>query len=855
MSASNPVSPISSTYSISPVILHSRSPFLTTLKVSEFELSVPSTDRSSQNIIQFSAEPSNTPLEDELSLTSSSGQLAQSKMVSSLSSLSSMRSRSFILLDALAAEITDVTNSEDARPVKKPLESQRPLLISSASFSRAQSFESSGKPIRALHSSSNTKIASSSTDISSSSVVNSSHASRKRSKTLGSYENFPGAPPPSYGASTGLLGSITTFIKSKSRSSLSRSTSIESSSLESLTTLLPVDEDSTPSDYLDILLRHNPVTSIVALLSSKDDEFFRLTLRDYFARYFDFTQYSIDMALRQFLMLNELPKEAQQIDRVVYEFGRFYSQQHSETGLDTDTCYILTYALLMLHTDKFNPNNKQKMTRWEFIDNLLMSLMENRKCIDKDKGRDSPSLVTKEVLGYLYDNVVHSQFVRINRSQCKQALVALQTDSAFFPYPSCCTLVVNPGSSTSVCPLSQTSLSLVGRRKSSFLWQQPIIDVYEYITERKVKDLRLDIDFHFTNPFIGDCLQASDARSVCPVAPSMKYADQQIGSSFGNPDTKLLEKIINCLTDLSCRVVFKVPKQKAGFMCLPLTERISYNEKAPIETSKEYYIVRVVKLGLVARQESRLRSNAKSWKQYFCILTPVGMFFFKSLNLFKMVYHPGDESTKTLVLEQCPSSSTTTNLLESFDPSLVIRQSTAAMRSEKSIQLDEAINIPALSKRTLHGQLHHYTFYIYTRNSKETCMVDNEFELKFWINSINALSALAPVKLAAKNLKIFLGPERHKDEFYTEIRTAGTQTLTTRMTNLKTSIEKSKSLLLEYLQTVKKLELLTPLEPKSRDELLSSAKILNIKLEWMWYEATRGCELHKILDSVSQLMI
>ncbi|CAJ0921985.1 17896_t:CDS:10 [Entrophospora sp. SA101] len=84
---------------------------------------------------------------------------------------------------------------------------------------------------------------------------------------------------------------------------------------------------------------------------------------------FEFTNDPIDLALRKFLMECYLPKETQQIDRVMEAFAKRYHENNPELFPSSDTPYILAFSLLMLHTDAFNKSVKRKMTKEDFIKN------------------------------------------------------------------------------------------------------------------------------------------------------------------------------------------------------------------------------------------------------------------------------------------------------------------------------------------------------------------------------------------------------------------------------------------------------------------------------------------------------
>ena len=83
-----------------------------------------------------------------------------------------------------------------------------------------------------------------------------------------------------------------------------------------------------------------------------------------------------------------LPRETQQIDRVMEAFADRYRQCHptlfSSEGsrallyhstvlnLFLDHPYILAFSLIMLHTDAFNKSNKRKMTKADYIKNTRL---------------------------------------------------------------------------------------------------------------------------------------------------------------------------------------------------------------------------------------------------------------------------------------------------------------------------------------------------------------------------------------------------------------------------------------------------------------------------------------------------
>lgn len=106
----------------------------------------------------------------------------------------------------------------------------------------------------------------------------------------------------------------------------------------------------------------------------------------------DFTDLILVQALRQFLWSFRLPGEAQKIDRMMECFAQRYCQLNPDIFTNTDTCYVLSFAIIMLNTSLHNPSVKDKPTPEQFINmnrginnggdlpqELLLSLYESIK--------------------------------------------------------------------------------------------------------------------------------------------------------------------------------------------------------------------------------------------------------------------------------------------------------------------------------------------------------------------------------------------------------------------------------------------------------------------------------------------
>jgi Sec7-like guanine-nucleotide exchange factor len=97
-------------------------------------------------------------------------------------------------------------------------------------------------------------------------------------------------------------------------------------SLPRETIVIPEREpNETPAKYLARLQEAVNRDAIAGILARSDDAFSHSVLRSYM-RSFAFFEDPIDMAIRKLLMKVELPKETQQIDRVLQKFADRYHE-------------------------------------------------------------------------------------------------------------------------------------------------------------------------------------------------------------------------------------------------------------------------------------------------------------------------------------------------------------------------------------------------------------------------------------------------------------------------------------------------------------------------------------------------
>ncbi|XP_041941409.1 cytohesin-3-like isoform X2 [Alosa sapidissima] len=152
----------------------------------------------------------------------------------------------------------------------------------------------------------------------------------------------------------------------------------------------------TPEAVAEFLYKEDGLnkTAIGNFLGEREDMHLRILKA--FVDLHEFSDLNLVQALRQFLWSFRLPGEAQKIDRMMEAFATRYCNCNAGVFQSTDTCYILSFAIIMLNTSLHNPNVKDKP-------NLDRFISMNRGI---NNGGDLPS----DLLTKLYESIHNEPF-------------------------------------------------------------------------------------------------------------------------------------------------------------------------------------------------------------------------------------------------------------------------------------------------------------------------------------------------------------------------------------------------------------------------------------------------------------
>lgn len=125
---------------------------------------------------------------------------------------------------------------------------------------------------------------------------------------------------------------------------------------------------------------------------------FNIQVMNKFVGLHNFSNKNLVEALRIFLSSFHLPGEAPKIDRLMEAFSNQYCVNNTDTFKHPDTCYVLSFAVIMLNTSLHNPSIKEKdrITKDAFI--------------NMNRGINQGENLPKEMLLTLYDEIKVNQF-------------------------------------------------------------------------------------------------------------------------------------------------------------------------------------------------------------------------------------------------------------------------------------------------------------------------------------------------------------------------------------------------------------------------------------------------------------
>ncbi|PHH58572.1 hypothetical protein CDD81_5206 [Ophiocordyceps australis] len=555
-------------------------------------------------------------------------------------------------------------------------------------------------------------------------------------------------------------------------------------------------DDESPAKYLarleDVVSRH----AIASALSRGSDSFSAAVLRSYM-RSFSFFGDPMDMALRKLLMEAELPKETQQIDRCLQAFANRYHECNPGIYSCPDQAYFIAFSLLILHTDVFNKNNKHKMQKTDYLKNT------------RGEG------IFDEILECFYDNISYTPFIHVDDDDGDGSQDRLDTSKS--------------------------------RKKKSRKQQQQLLSATSSMdpAKRAVKEpidpytLILDGNLDVLRPNLKDAMHIEDHYNYWGTSPGLNLGDLQ--KTFFK--TGILQ-------------IVSARSRPDAFM----TEQTATN---PQDAHPGIVDIKITKVGLLWRKESKKRKTRSPWQEWGAMLTGAQLYFFRNTSWVKDLMHQHQGHIKAgndgiPVIFKPP--------LETFKP-------------DGLISTQGAVALVDLSYKK------HKNAFVFVGQGglEEVLLADNEDERNDWLAKLNYAAAFRTsgvrmrgvvgghydgqgrrgirrldsadgtqlVQTPTGPVSIVRGRIDHK--MAQDIQTARRHGMQEKIAEADRKVDEVQRQLDEQLRNARHLQILAPVQPRSREQLLLAAARISAQLKWtrmeIWREKChRDILLHDLAD-------
>ncbi|KAF1935573.1 protein transport protein sec73 [Clathrospora elynae] len=544
-----------------------------------------------------------------------------------------------------------------------------------------------------------------------------------------------------------------------------------SMSISRETLILPErEEGEAPGRYLERIEANNFDKSVVASYLSKTDDPFLLSVLRSYMRKFAFFGDPLDMAIRKLLMQVELPKETQQIDRVLQGFADRYHECNPGIYINTDKAYFISFSIIILHTDVFNKNNKRKMSRPDYI--------KNSSC----EG------VSEDVLGCFYDNILYTPFIHIEDE------VDLKNISSK--------------------KIKRTAVLKGPMNDPTKKVSKEPIDPYTLIFEGKLDVLR---------PTIRDVMNLDDPYNYIGTAATL--------------DTKNIYKLFSRYGVIQ---IVSSRSRPEAFMSEAAQEN-------PLGTSVGIVEMPVTKVGVLWRKDTKKKKARSPWQEWGAVLTRSGLSLFRNSSWTKNLMTQHEQHLK------CGDSGPVV-----FQPAL------PDFKQDHIIPMDGAV---ALVDNTY--KKHKNAFVMFSKAGEETFLADSEKDLNEWLGVLNHTAAFETLGVRSRGMigglyegqknrgmrrlesshstrsistatgEVTIQSGRIDNQFAQQMMNARKELMQVRISESEEKLAQAIKGLEARLRDARHLQILAPIQPKSRDQIIHAAGRLAAKLKWARIEIWR----------------
>lgn len=531
-------------------------------------------------------------------------------------------------------------------------------------------------------------------------------------------------------------------------------------------------EGDTPAKYLMRLEEAVSRGAVATILSQSNDDFFKNVLRSYM-RGFKFFGDPLDMSTRKLLMEVELPKETQQIDRVLQAFANRYHECNPGVYASPDEAYFIAFSILILHTDAFNKNNKHKMQKHDYTKNA--------------RGQG----VADEILECFYDNISYTPFIHVDDDVDinGERIVARKSKKNIF---------------------AKTSTDSTGKAS-----REPV-DPYTLILDNRLDSLR---------PSLKDVMNLDDHYTYLGTAPSLNLANLH--------KTFFKSGILQIVSSRSRPEAFMSPETMAN----------------PAEAHPGVVDIKITKVGILWRKDMKKKKARSPWQEWGAILTGAQLYFFRNTAWIKSLMHQHDSHHKhgyagAPVIFKPP--------LEQFKPDVLTSTENAVALLDLNYKKHK-----------------HALVFIRHGGFEETFLADSELEMNDWLAKLNYASAFrtAGVRMRgiiggttdgqktramrridsststhSSQIAVDEAPTQHIKadvELAHQIQAARREIIAQKISEADGKLSEAAKHLETQLRNARHLQILAPIQNRTREQILLAAGGMAAKIKWMRMENWR----------------
>lgn len=507
---------------------------------------------------------------------------------------------------------------------------------------------------------------------------------------------------------------------------------------------------------------------LIASALSKGTDPFTAAVLRSYMRKFSFFGDPMDMALRKLLMEAELPKETQQIDRCLQAFANRYHECNPGIYSSPDQAYFIAFSQLILHTDVFNKNNKHKMQKTDYLKNT------------RGEG------IFDDILECFYDNISYTPFIHVEDD------VDLNSER----------------NATGKRKKKKQLFSANSGDPAKRAVKEPL-DPYTLIMDGNLDALRpnlkeaMPLDDHYTYLGTSASLNLRDLQKTF-----FRTGVLQIVSARSRPDAFMSEKTAT----------------------------------NPAEAHPGIVDIKITKVGLLWRKEIKRRKTRSPWQEWGAILTGAQLYFFQNTSWIKNLMHQFENHLKAghdgiPIIFKPP--------LEEFKPD-------ALMSTQGAVALVD----------TTYRK--HKNAFVYVRQGglDEVLLADNEEERNDWLAKLNYAAAFrtsgakmrgvvggnydgqgrrgmrrldssdATQLIQTPTGLVSIARGRIDPKMAQDIQTARRDGLQQKITEADRKVEDAHKRLEEHLRNARHLQILAPIQPRTREHLLLAAARMAAQLKW-----------------------